>query len=91
MTVRDETYRAVGWLQPEWEIAANPGARFVAATEGEATNEAPTLVVDVARTVTLPDTLTMTATVTDGLVSSCNVVRLIWTSGTVSQERLPAG
>ena len=65
VTVRDETYRAVGWLQAEWEIAANPGARVAAATEGEATNEAPTLVVDVARTVTLADTLTMTATVTD--------------------------
>ena len=36
VTVRDETYRAVGWLQPEWEIAANPGARFFAATEGQA-------------------------------------------------------
>ena len=65
VTVREETYRAVGWLQPEWEIAANPRARFFAATEGQAANQAPTLVVDAARTLTLPDTLTMTATVTD--------------------------
>ena len=65
VTVRDQTYRAVGWLQAEWEIAANLGARFFTATEGQAANQAPTLVVDAARTVTLPDTLTVTATVTD--------------------------
>ena len=65
VTVREETYRAVGWLQPEWEIAAKPRARFFAATEGQAANQAPTLVVDAARTLALPDTLTMRATVTD--------------------------
>ena len=65
VTVRGQTYRAVGWLQAEWEIAANPGARFFAATEGQAENQAPTLVVDAARTVTRPGTLTMKATVTD--------------------------
>ena len=65
VTVRDQTYRAVGWLQAEWEIAANPGARFLASTEGQAANQAPTLVVDAARTTPLPGTLTMTATVSD--------------------------
>ena len=65
VTVRDQTYRAIGWFQAEWEIAVNPGARFSAATEGQAANQAPTLVVDAARTVTLPDRLTMVATVTD--------------------------
>ena len=65
MTVRDETFRAVGWLQPEWEIAANARGGFFAATEGAATNQAPTLRVDAARIVTPTETLTMTATVTD--------------------------
>ena len=65
VTVRDETYRAVGWLQAEWEIAADPGARFFATTEGQAANQGPTLVVDAARTIALPDTLTLTATVSD--------------------------
>ena len=65
VTVRDQTYRAVGWLQAEWEIAANPSARFFAAAEGQAENQAPTLVAEAARTVALSDTLTMTATVTD--------------------------
>lgn len=66
-TVRNETFRAVGWLQPEWEIAANAGRGFFAAAEGEgaATNEAPTLVIDAARTASLSGTLTMTATVSD--------------------------
>ena len=62
VTVRNETYRAVGWLQAEWEIAARARG---AATEGAATNHPPTLVVDAARTLTLPDTLTMTARVSD--------------------------
>ena len=65
ITVRGETFRAVGWLQPEWEIAANAGRGFFAAAEGAATNQAPTLAVDAARTITLPTTLTMTATVSD--------------------------
>ena len=49
MTVRDETFRAVGWLQPEWEIAANARGGFFAAAEGAATNQGPTLRVDAAR------------------------------------------
>ncbi len=61
MTIRGETFRAVGWLQPEWEIAA----RGRGTTTGAATNQPPTLAVDAARIVTLPDTLTMTATVSD--------------------------
>ena len=65
VTVRDQTYRAIGWLQAEWEIAASVGARSSAATEGQAPNQAPTLLVEAARTVTLPGTLTMTATVSD--------------------------
>ena len=62
MTVRNETYRAVGWLQPEWEIAARARG---AAAEGAAANQPPTLAVDAARTITLPAVLTMTATVSD--------------------------
>ena len=65
VTVRDQTYRAVGWLQPEWEVAANPAAARVAASEGHATNQPPTLVVDAARAVAVAATLTLTATVSD--------------------------
>ena len=62
ISVGDETNRAVGWLQAEWEIEANPGARALG--EGQ-TNQAPTLVVDANSTVSLPAPLTITATVTD--------------------------
>ena len=65
VTVRDQTYRAIGWLQPEWEIAANPAARYLTSTEGQAVNQPPTLVVDAAWTAPLSGTLTMTATVSD--------------------------
>ena len=65
VTVRDQTYRAVGWLQAEWEIATDPLSAFFGATEGQAANQAPTLVVDAARTVTRPARLTITATVSD--------------------------
>ncbi len=65
MTVRGETFRAVGWLQPEWEIAANARGGFFAAAEGAATNQAPTLDIDAARTAAVADTVTMTAAVSD--------------------------
>ena len=63
VTVGDETHRAVGWLQAEWEIDPNPFARF--AGGDQAANHAPTLAVDAPRSVSLPGPLTMTATVTD--------------------------
>ncbi len=62
VSVNDETSRAVGWLQAEWEIDASP-ARSLG--DGQASNQAPSLVVDAASTVSLPGSLTMTATVTD--------------------------
>ena len=63
VTVRDQTYRAIGWLQAEWEISANPAAARLPASA--APNQAPTLVVDAARTATTSGPLTMTATVSD--------------------------
>ena len=43
VTIRDETYRAEAWLQPEWEIFDDPFSRFFASAEGAAENQAPTL------------------------------------------------
>ena len=60
VTVRDETYRAIGWLQAEWEIAAGSDA----AGNG-ATNQAPTLSIETARTVSMTTNLTMKATDSD--------------------------
>ena len=62
-TIRAETFRAVGWLQPEWEIAANRGTR--AAGAEETTNAIPSLTIESAQTVAVGDTLRMTATVSD--------------------------
>ena len=63
-TIRNETFQALGWLQPEWEIA--PGSSsFGAASEGQDANQPPTLALEFARTVAVSDTLKMTATVSD--------------------------
>jgi hypothetical protein len=64
LTVRDETNRAIGWLLPEWEIFGDPSQRGYDAEE-EAANQPPTLSVDAARSASLGETLTMTASVTD--------------------------
>ena len=65
ITIRDETYRAEGWLQAEWEIAADQTSAFFAASEGQAENQPPTLAVDAPRETTVGETLTMTASVSD--------------------------
>ena len=64
VTVRDETNRAVAWLQPEWEIFADPSRRDDG-LEGGPANKPPTLRIDAASSVALGETLTMTAVVTD--------------------------
>jgi hypothetical protein len=63
VTVRGETERAVAWLQPEWEIDPIYGGKERSAESLK--NKPPTLAVDVPSTVTLPNTLALTATVTD--------------------------
>ena len=63
VATHEESYRAVGWLQPEWEIAATATGR--AAPADESGNEAPALQLEVPDSVSLSETLTMTATVAD--------------------------
>ncbi len=62
VTTHDESYRAVGWLQPEWEISA-PGAG-TASAEGPA-NQPPTLAVEAPSAIALGEVLTMMAIVAD--------------------------
>ena len=64
LTVRDQTHRAVGWLQAEWEIADRSGVG-PAAGEGEVVNQPPTLAVAALRTITLPNTLSLAVIVND--------------------------
>ena len=61
VTVNGEPYRAIGWLQPEWEIFASPFVR----SEGTVENEPPTLAVEVPAGVTTGTRVTITASVTD--------------------------
>jgi hypothetical protein len=60
-----QSERAVGWLRPDWEIAP-PGSGTGSGRGGEARkNLPPSLTVSGAPRLTLADTLTLTATVTD--------------------------
>lgn len=63
VTVRGETYKAVAWLQPEWEIDPIYGGREPTADQRK--NKAPSLTLDQAATVALPNALTLTANVAD--------------------------
>jgi hypothetical protein len=63
VTVRGKTERTVGWLQPEWEIDTITRGRTL--SDEAARNRPPTLAVEAAHTVTLPGTLTLTATASD--------------------------
>jgi hypothetical protein len=61
VTVRGRTEKAVGWLQPEWEIDVTPRG-----SDRSVNNAPPTLAVDGGPSrVTLPAPLTLTATVSD--------------------------
>src|SRR5437867_3182644 len=63
LTVHGTTERAVGWLQREWEIDPVYGGK--ARTAESLKNKPPTMTVDASSTITLPDTLTLAATVND--------------------------
>lgn len=64
--VRGKTEKAVAWLQPEWEIdpvgGASGGGRD---SEERAQNKPPAIAADPIQAITLPNTLTLTATATD--------------------------
>ncbi len=63
LTVRGETLRAVGWLEPTWEIDPVYGGRTL--SDEETRNTAPTIVVDVPSGVTVGQETRFTARVED--------------------------
>ena len=63
VTIRGESYKAIAWLQPEWEI--DPIYAGKTRNAESLKNKPPTMVVGQATTVILPNTLTFTATVMD--------------------------
>lgn len=58
---RGQTLKAVGWLQPEWEVSSSGAASRVAVTS----NKPPVLELEQTLKVALPASLTLTAAVTD--------------------------
>jgi hypothetical protein len=85
VTVRGETERAVAWLQAEWEIDPIYGGKERSAESLK--NKPPTLAVDTQSTVTLPNTLALSATVTD---DGLPVPRKAPRKAAVGQETPPA-
>ena len=64
VTVGEDTHRAVGWLQPEWEIDANPGSRRTDPSV-LAVNDTPTLSVSAPDSVAVGGEFAMTVNVSD--------------------------
>lgn len=85
VTVRGTTEKAVGWLQPEWEIDPVYGGKT--RTAESLKNKAPKLALDVRSTVTLPSSLTLAATVQD---DGLPVPRKTPRQAAVGQETPPA-
>lgn len=65
VTTQGETYRAEGWLQPEWEIFADPRSQFLRNAGGADENVAPTLTIDPTAATNRGDSLTLSAMVGD--------------------------
>lgn len=66
LTVNGKTERAIGWLQPEWEIDLAGGAQLGGRTTPElAKNGPPTIAIEPTAAITLPGTATLTTLVTD--------------------------
>ena len=64
VTIGDETYRAEGWLQPEWEISLV--SAFFAAGAGAAENQAPTMsAIEGTTTAGVGESVTMSTRVSD--------------------------
>jgi hypothetical protein len=63
VTAHGTTEKAVGWLQPEWQI--DPIYFGKERTQESLKNRPPSLTIDSQATVTLPNTLSLSAAVTD--------------------------
>ena len=64
LTANGKTQKAVGWLQPEWEIDATGGSSG-ARTDQASKNQPPTFAIDAALSGTVSTPLTLNAKVTD--------------------------
>lgn len=75
LTTHGQRQEAIAWLDPVWEIEPILNGRVP--TEEQKVNEPPTLTVRASdETLHLPNTLTLTATVTDDGIPASRTVRL---------------
>jgi hypothetical protein len=63
VTANGSTLKAVGWMQPEWEIDAENGGQML--NEEARANKAPTVAIDAPASASLSSPLTLTSRVTD--------------------------
>src|SRR5215470_10848482 len=69
LSIRGKTNTAKGWLQPDWEINNEVMMENVGAGNRDPENEAPVITGTMpSQTVTLPDTLTLSASARDDLL-----------------------
>jgi len=65
ITSRGRTDVAKGWLQPEWELSEDVVVENMGGGVRDPNNKAPALKIGAVPSVTLPDTLTLTASAED--------------------------
>jgi len=76
LSIRGKTNTAKGWLQPDWEINNEVMMENVGAGNRDPENEAPVITGTVpSQTVTLPDTLTLSASARDDLLPKARAQR----------------
>jgi len=65
LTSRGRTNQAKGWLQPEWELSEGVIVENSGGGVPDLDNKPPSVTIGPAQTITLPNTMTLTASATD--------------------------
>lgn len=65
LTSRGRTNQAKGWLQPEWELSEGVIVENSGGGVPDLDNKPPTVTISPVQTITLPNTMTLTASATD--------------------------
>src|SRR3989454_12442820 len=68
LSIRGKTNTAKGWLQPDWEVNNEVMMENVGAGNRDPDNEAPVITGTGSQTITLPDTLALSAVARDDLL-----------------------
>jgi len=68
LSIRGKTNTAKGWLQPDWELSNEVMMENVGAGNRDPDNEAPVITGTGPQTISLPDTVTLSAVARDDLL-----------------------